>query len=127
MHNIYTSMYGSSLTSVFIMETYSYCITKCLFSVNQSFACKYKSSPLSLSIISAFAIQIILDFILPFITTESQFYIAKYFVAILNFFFIVPCVSILTNENTFNFCKQTVILALSGPSNNQVLPIDCNV
>jgi len=127
LHNIYASIYGSSLTSVFIMETYSFCLTKCLFSVNQSYASKYKTSPLSMSFISAFAIQIILDKILPFIATESQFYIAKYFVAVINFFLIVPLVTILSSKNTFNFFRQTLTLTLSCSSNNQILPIDCNV
>ena len=127
MHNIYVTMYGSALTSVFIMETYTYCITKCFYSANQAFANRYKTSSLSISIISAFAIQIILDFILPFVMAESQFYIATYFIAVLNFFFVIPLVSIITHQNSFKFLKQTVASILTSRSNSQVLPIDCNL
>ena len=127
MHNIYVTMYGSALTSVFIMETYTYCITKCFYSANQAFANRYKTSSLSISIISAFAIQIILDFILPFVMAESQFYIATYFIAVLNFFFVIPLVSIITHQNSFKFLKQTVTSILTSRSNTQVLPIDCNL
>ncbi len=127
MHNIYVTMYGSALTSVFIMETYTFCITKCFFSANQAFANRYKTSSLSISIISAIAIQIILDFILPFVIAESQFYIATYFIAVFNFFFVIPLISIVTHQNSFKFLKQFLASTLTGLSNNQVLPIDCNL
>jgi hypothetical protein len=125
MHNIYVAMYGSALTSVFIMETYTFCITKCFFSANQTFASRYKTSSLSTSIISAFAIQIILDSFLPFVIAESQFYIATYFIAVLNFFFVIPLVSIVTHQNSFKFLKQHLASTLSGSFSNKVLPFDC--
>ena len=76
MDLIYSILFISGLTSVLAMEL-------CVICLNNYTGSHNRSSPLSLSIITAFLVQMILDMILPKVIQGTQYYVAKMFIAVL--------------------------------------------
>jgi hypothetical protein len=79
MDVIYSALFACGLMSVFLMEIYTCCLNKTTGSNN-------RTSPLSMSIILAFSVQMILGSILPKIIQGRNLYVAKMFIAVLVFF-----------------------------------------
>ncbi len=76
MDLIYSILFISGLTSVLAMEL-------CVICLNNYTGSHNRSSPLSLSIMTAFIVQMILDLILPKVVQGTQYYVAKMFIAVL--------------------------------------------
>ena len=99
---VYNSLFMTAILLLILMESFAL--------YRRSFIeGKNRSTPISAAILFALGNQLVLDFFLPKLISGQNYFVAKFVITIFNFFFLVPLITILTNDKIVCHIKEMQI------------------
>jgi hypothetical protein len=96
---VYNSLFMTAIFLLILMETFAFYRRSVIKGKN-------RSTPISAAILFALSLQLLMDFFLPKLITGPNYFVSKFFITILNFFILVPFITILTNDKIVSHVKE---------------------